>query len=96
MCSSHRCPKAKSDESKSYKLFHHIIKKVIVSRDVVFKQGKSMKWKKAMNMEMQTIKKNDTWELVDPPKRVTPIRVKWIFNTKFNESGNIKKIIRPN
>ena len=44
-----------------------------------------------MYVEINTIEKSHTWELVDLPKGITPISVKWIFNTKLNESGQIEK-----
>ncbi|KAJ0801006.1 putative RNA-directed DNA polymerase [Helianthus annuus] len=52
---------------------------------------KETKWKEAMDMEMESIIKNDTWELVDPPKGQTPIGMKWIYKTKYDEHGNISK-----
>nr|KYP49198.1 Retrovirus-related Pol polyprotein from transposon TNT 1-94 [Cajanus cajan] len=51
----------------------------------------SQKWREAMDAEMKAIEKNDTWELVDPPNRVIPIGVKWVFKTKLNEKGHIEK-----
>jgi len=50
-----------------------------------------LKWREATNAEIKVIEKNKTWELTDVPKGVTPIGVKWIFKTKLNERGNIKK-----
>ena len=52
---------------------------------------KSEKWRNAMMKEMESIEKNMTWELVDLPKGVKPIRIKWIFKTKFKETGEIDK-----
>jgi len=49
------------------------------------------KWRDAMYTEIKAIEKNNTWELVDLPKGILPIDVKWIFKTKLNESGQIKK-----
>ncbi|GAU34012.1 hypothetical protein TSUD_212730 [Trifolium subterraneum] len=48
-------------------------------------------WKKAMESEIEAIKKNDTWELTDLPQGVKPIGVKWIYKTKYNENGKIDK-----
>jgi len=53
--------------------------------------NKSQKWKEAMDSDMKAIEKNNTWELVDPPRNVTPIGVKWVFKTKLNERGQIEK-----
>ncbi|KAL0410958.1 UNVERIFIED_CONTAM: Retrovirus-related Pol polyprotein from transposon TNT 1-94 [Sesamum latifolium] len=48
-------------------------------------------WTKAMNEEMITIEKNETWKLVDLPKGKKTIGLKWIFKIKFNQDGSIQK-----
>ncbi|KAJ6874187.1 hypothetical protein NC651_032883 [Populus alba x Populus x berolinensis] len=52
---------------------------------------KEEKWKKAMDLEIQAIERNDTWELTDLPKRQKTIGVKWVYKTKLNEKGEIDK-----
>ena len=42
----------------------------------------SEKWLDAMNSEMESMKVNDVWTLVDPPEGVKPIRCKWVFKRK--------------
>ena len=44
-----------------------------------------------MDEEMDVIKKNKTWELVDKPKGKDVIGLKWIYKTKFHEDGSIQK-----
>ena len=44
-----------------------------------------------MDEEMSMIKKNKTWELADLPKSKKIIGVKWVFRTKLNAYGSIKK-----
>ncbi|XP_027368846.1 uncharacterized protein LOC113874831 [Abrus precatorius] len=51
----------------------------------------SQQWREAMKVEMEAIEKNNTWQLVDPPAEVTPIGIKWVFKTKFNENGHVEK-----
>ena len=36
-----------------------------------------------MNEEMESIKKNDTWDLIDLPKEKECIGVKWVYKTKY-------------
>ena len=52
---------------------------------------KQDRWIKAMDQEIQSIEKNGTWQLVDLPKGVKCIGVKWIFKTKLNEKGEVEK-----
>ena len=39
-------------------------------------------WISAMQDEMQSLEKNDTWEIVSLPKWKKPIRCKWVFKIK--------------
>jgi hypothetical protein len=48
-------------------------------------------WRKAMDQEIESIEKNDTWELTDLPSGGKKIGVKWIYKTKYNEAGKIEK-----
>ena len=56
------------DEPKSYK-------NAIQSKE-------ASEWLIAMNEEMQSLKKNQTWELVPLPKGVKPVGYKWVFKKK--------------
>ena len=44
-----------------------------------------------MKEEINSIRKNDTWELTTLPEGHNAIRVKWIFKTKKNAEGEIEK-----
>lgn len=49
------------------------------------------KWREAMDREMNSILKNNAWELVDLPSGHKSIGVRWIYKTKFNEKGEVDK-----
>ena len=44
-----------------------------------------------MDEEIECIEKNQTWYLVDIPKEKYLISVKWIYKTKKDADGNVKK-----
>ena len=44
-----------------------------------------------MDEEMDSIEKNDTWDLVDLPNDKNLIGVKWAYKTKVNEKGEIDR-----
>lgn len=44
-----------------------------------------------MNDEIESIEKNDTWELVDLPKNKDCIGVKQVYKTKFKANGDVDK-----
>ncbi|GKV53225.1 hypothetical protein SLEP1_g59761, partial [Rubroshorea leprosula] len=53
--------------------------------------AKDEKWRKAMDEEMNVIKKNDTWELVTLPQGHAAIGVKWVFKEKKNSKGEVER-----
>ena len=55
------------------------------------KAVKSEKWRRAIDVEIEAIRKNGTWELTKLPKGGKTIGVKWIYKTKFNENGEVDK-----
>jgi len=48
-------------------------------------------WDKAIQTKIDSIKKNNTWTLVDLPKGANPIGCKWIFKKKYHPDGTIEK-----
>lgn len=44
-----------------------------------------------MNCEMDSIEKNETWQLTILPAGARKIGVKWVFKTKLNENGEVDK-----
>ncbi|GKV20502.1 hypothetical protein SLEP1_g30621 [Rubroshorea leprosula] len=53
--------------------------------------AKDEKWRKAMDEEMNAIKRNDTWELVTLPQGHAAIGVKWVFKEKKNSKGEVER-----
>jgi hypothetical protein len=48
-------------------------------------------WRKAMDLELEAIESNDTWELTSLPVGANKIGVKWIYKIKYNENGKVEK-----
>ncbi|KAK1423984.1 hypothetical protein QVD17_19295 [Tagetes erecta] len=46
-------------------------------------------WIKAMKDELNSIEKNNTWVLVNPPNGVRTIGLKWLYKAKRNADGSI-------
>nr|GEY14041.1 reverse transcriptase [Tanacetum cinerariifolium] len=49
------------------------------------------KWRQAMEEEIKSIEKNDTWELKTLPKGQQAIGVKWVYKAKKNGKGEMEK-----
>ncbi|KAL8107641.1 hypothetical protein AgCh_024159 [Apium graveolens] len=62
-----------------------------VNLQQVMRSPNSQKWIDAMNEELQYMKDNDAWDLIELPKGQKLIGCKWVFKTKRDSSGNIKR-----
>lgn len=49
------------------------------------------RWRQAMEEEIESIEKNNTWELTTFPKGHRAIGVKWVYKTKKNSDGDVEK-----
>jgi hypothetical protein len=59
-------------------------KKAVSSHD-------AKKWIEAMNEELESIQKNDVWELTYLPSQRKMIGCKWVLRKKFKAYGNLDK-----
>ncbi|CAI7778103.1 unnamed protein product [Closterium sp. NIES-53] len=48
-------------------------------------------WKQAMEKELASIKENDMFELVDPPKGDYLVGCKWVFNNNLGADGSVER-----
>jgi hypothetical protein len=48
-------------------------------------------WQAAMQVEIDSVKRNQTWELADLPQGHRAITLKWVYKLKRNEAGEIIK-----
>ena len=48
------------------------------------------RWKYAMDEEIKSIQKNDTWELVNLPIGQKAIHVKWVYKANKNSKGEVE------
>ncbi|KAJ0805739.1 putative RNA-directed DNA polymerase [Helianthus annuus] len=53
--------------------------------------SRNPKWVEAMNLEMEALMRNNTWELVDLPSGRKPIGCKWIYKIKYKSNGEIER-----
>ena len=54
------------------------------------KTVRDKKWQTAMDEEIKTIHRNNTWEVSELPEGSQPIGVKWVFKKKMNAQGKIE------
>ncbi|RDX74343.1 hypothetical protein CR513_45924, partial [Mucuna pruriens] len=78
---------SEEEEAKAY-----MVQDVTGDDPILFEEVvKHEKWRKAMDNEINSIEKNQTWELMDLPTGAKTTGVKWIYKTKLNELGEVDK-----
>lgn len=53
--------------------------------------NESIQWSKAIDEELESLKRNQTWSICDLPKGHKPISTKWVFKRKTLPDGSIDK-----
>ena len=53
--------------------------------------AKDANWHAAMEEEMRTLAENETWDLVDAPEGVMPIRYRWVYKVKYNTDSSVNR-----
>ena len=49
----------------------------------------SVKWQEAMESEIESMRENQVWNLIDPPDGVKTIEYKWIYKKKKDMDGKV-------
>ncbi|KAL5543278.1 hypothetical protein UlMin_010988 [Ulmus minor] len=49
------------------------------------------RWEAAMDEEMKSLQKNETWEIVDRPAGKKPVGCRWIYIVKYQADGTIER-----
>ncbi|GKE65005.1 retrotransposon protein, putative, ty1-copia subclass [Tanacetum coccineum] len=63
--------------------------RVLIHRSSVLSDPEFEKWLEAMNTEMQSMKDNQVWILVDLPPNGLTVRSKWLFKKKTDMDGKV-------
>lgn len=75
--------------SESNQLFVNQLSTIVIPK-CVQKTLADPRWKAAMNKEMKSLQKNETWELVDCPPGKKPIGCRWVYMVKYKVDGTIE------
>jgi hypothetical protein len=54
----------------------------------------NLSWVNAMHEELENFERNQVWTLVDPPRDVNVIGIKWVFKNKHGEDGEIVRMFK--
>ena len=76
--------------SKSNKSFVNQLSIVVIPNSVQ-EALVDPRWKAAMNEEMKSLQKNETWQLVECPPGKKPVGCRWIYTVKYKADGIIER-----
>lgn len=79
------------DEVNVHWFDDHALQVTVVSGDPMSYEEAVIhsEWRRAAKMD--SIERNETWELTEVPAGVKTIGVKWVYKTKYNEDGEVDK-----
>ncbi|RVX10349.1 Retrovirus-related Pol polyprotein from transposon RE1 [Vitis vinifera] len=91
-CTKHPIAKyiSYSNLSDNYRAFTTNISKLVVPRNIQEALDEPS-WKLAVFEEMNALKKNDTWEVVDLPREKKVVGCKWVFTIKSKADGSVER-----
>ncbi|GAA0144763.1 transmembrane signal receptor [Lithospermum erythrorhizon] len=70
----------------------NLVQKILHEDPIFFEEVvKLKKWRASMDVEINSIVKNNTWTLIELPQKEKKIGVKWIYKTKRDENERIIK-----
>ncbi|MDV3192598.1 MAG: reverse transcriptase domain-containing protein [Sweet potato little leaf phytoplasma] len=50
------------------------------------------RWTQAMELEIQALEDNNTWEMVDLPPGKNIIGSKWVYKIKYKDNGDVERL----
>ncbi|XP_075076649.1 uncharacterized protein LOC142163277 [Nicotiana tabacum] len=53
--------------------------------------SKDVRWVKAMQLEIEALEQNYSWEVVDLPSGKIPVGCKWVYKIKYNADGSVER-----
>ena len=62
-----------------------------ITVDDALSRADSHEWRKAMDAEMDSLKKNETWKVVPLPVGRKAVTCRWVFKSKLNPDGSLAK-----
>lgn len=64
----------------------------MVTEPTSYKEAcKHIEWIQAMNLELDALVNNNTWELTDLPPATRPIGCKWVYKVKLKSDGTVER-----
>ena len=92
ICTKHPIAKYISYQnlSDNYRAFTTNISKLVMPRNSQEALG-DPNWRLVVFEEMNALKKNDTWEIVELPKGKKVVECKWVFTIKSKANGSVER-----
>ena len=76
--------------NESYAVHADVLKDPVTVKEAL-SSSDGDRWNTAMEKEIESLKTNDVWDLVDLPEHRTPVGSKWVFKRKMNANGTVDR-----
>jgi len=77
-------------ENEVHRAFKAVVNEPVTMQDAIDSPF-SDEWLQAAREEYDSLLKNETWDLVDLPEGEKTVGTKWVFKTKLDASGEVKR-----
>ena len=77
-----------------YIYIHYVNANVPNTFEEALNSSESKEWQRAMNSEIECLKKNNTWVVIDKPQNKKIIDVKWVYKRKSDDSLKARLVVR--
>ena len=77
-----------------YIYIHYVNANVPNTFEEALNSSEFKEWQKAINSEIECLKKNNTWVVVDKPQNKKIIDVKWVYTRKSDDSLKARLVVR--
>ena len=77
-------------ENEVHRAFKAVVNEPVTMQDAI-DSSFSNEWLQAAREEYDSLLKNETWDLVDLPEGEKTVGTKWVFKTKLDASGEVKR-----
>lgn len=91
VCKNHTCCLAEKEAKDDITAAFISIAEEPLSYEQAVSSDEKKRWMEAMGEEMESLKQNNTWKMVNAPKNQKVIDNKWVYKIKYKPDGTMER-----